>query len=207
MDEALPESLKGFDISEGLSRLQGNRILYRKLILNFVDSCREGIAQIGTAIETRNYREIMQQAHSIKGSAGNLAAKGVQTAAMSLEHLNIDSSDASPPLEALNKEFERLNRAAEIMFSSVEALGGGSKRTASREDAIIDGIPPENRKDFALRIKDAAELGDINTLQAVAGEIDTHFGSQQNIGKRLGKLADAFDLDGCAQLAKVLIDE
>ena len=207
VDGALPESLKGFDISEGLSRLQGNRTLYHKLILEFADSCREGIDQIETAMEARTYSEIMQQAHSIKGSAGNLAAKGIQTAAMSLEHLMINSSEAAPPLDALNKEFERLTRAAEIMFSSVEALGGVPKREASRENAIIDGIPPENRKDFAARIKDAAEMGDITTLQAVADEIDEHFGSQQNIGKRLVELADAFDLDGCAHLVKVLIEE
>ncbi len=39
-EEELPESLPGFDLSDGLKRLQGNKRLYRKLLLSFAtDYC------------------------------------------------------------------------------------------------------------------------------------------------------------------------
>jgi CheY-like chemotaxis protein len=34
-EDELPESLAGFDLADGLSRLQGNKKLYRKLLLSF----------------------------------------------------------------------------------------------------------------------------------------------------------------------------
>ena len=34
-DDDLPDALPGFDIEQGLKRLQGNRKLYRKLLLDF----------------------------------------------------------------------------------------------------------------------------------------------------------------------------
>ncbi len=207
VDDVLPEMLKGFDISEGLGRLQGNRTLYRKLILKFADSCREGIDQIQAAIKTRNYSEILQLAHNIKGSAGNLGAKGVQAAAMSLEHLIKNSKDLTPPHDTLSQNFIKLNRAADIMFKSVEDLGDRYKKTSLTDNMTIDGIPLEKRKDLVLRIKEAAEMGDITSLQSIAADLEKQFGDQQNFSQRLVELAEAFDLDGCAQLAGVLNDE
>ena len=207
VDDVMPETLKGFDISEGLDRLQGNRKLYRKLILKFADSCRAAIDQIQIAIKSCNYSEILQQSHNIKGSAGNLGAKGVQAAAMSLEHLIKNSKDLIPPQDTLNQNFMKLNRAADIIFKSVEKLGDRSEKTSLTDNITIDGIPLAKRKDLEMRIKEAAEMGDIISLQSIAADLDKQFGDQQTFSQRLVELAEAFDLDGCAQLAGVLTDE
>jgi PAS domain S-box-containing protein len=200
----LPETLRGFDLAEGLTRLQNNRTLYRKLILQFADSCREGIGQIQTAIDTQNYEEILQLAHSIKGSAGNLAAKEIQAAAMALEHMVKNHPQGSPPLEALHLDFENLQRAADNMFASVEALGGVHKEVAATGGDMTDGVPPEHLNALAGRIKDAAEMGDMTELQAIAAELEDQFGNTQSLSRRIVELAEAFDLDGLAALAQAL---
>jgi HPt (histidine-containing phosphotransfer) domain-containing protein len=205
----LPETLTGFDLDEGLARLQGNRQLYRKLILTFADSCREGIEQIETAIAEENYPEVLQQAHSIKGSAGNLAAKDVQAAAMALEHLVKHNPDAAPPADALFSEFEALQNAADILFASIGTIGGGLENTVSdggdtADGVTTEGIPAEDRKMLAARIKDAAEMGDMTELQAIAADLDSQMGSKQSLSRKIIALADAFDLDGLGALAAEL---
>ncbi len=202
----LPETLDGFNLTDGLARLQGNRKLYRKLILTFADSCRDGIEQIEAAIAGENYHEVLQQAHSIKGSAGNLAAKGVQAAAMALEHLVKNRPGEAPPPDALKTEFEKLNRAADIMFASVATIGGGTDKAVSAGGDTVDGdkadgIPAEDRKALAARIKDAAEMGDMTELQAIAADLDSQLGSKQSLSRKIITLADAFDLDGLGELA------
>jgi len=203
-EDELPEYLPGFNLAEGIKRLHGNKMLYRKLIIQFADSCRESIGQIEAALEAQNYGEILQQAHSIKGSAGNLAANGVQAAAMSLEHRIQISPELEPPLDTLTQDVEKLTRSAGIMLNSVEALGGTPEAARSAGLIMIDGLPPENRKKLALQIKDAAEIGDINALHDIARELAKHFGDEQNLSEQIEALADALDLDGCARLAEVL---
>jgi CheY-like chemotaxis protein len=199
--EDLPETLAGFDLPEGLKRLQGNRALYRKLILKFADSCRDGMAQIEKAIKTRNHDEIMQLAHSIKGSAGNLAARDLQDAAMGMEHLIKDHPDAPPSADDLNAACAELGRAVDTIFAAADALGGVQAEAGIRDGDITAGIPPEDRQGLAARIRDAAEMGDMTELQAIAAELDARIGDQQSLGRRIDELAEGFDLEGLAQLA------
>nr|MDJ0888451.1 Hpt domain-containing protein [Desulfobacterales bacterium] len=201
----LPETLPGFDLAQGLRRLQGNRTLYRKLILQFADSCREGIAQLRTAIESMRHEEILQVAHSIKGSAGNLAAEDVQAAAMALEHLVKDRPDEPPPMEALKPAFEKLEQASAAMFGSVAALGGEPQDAAPEDGDVTAGIPPDDLATLATRIREAAEMGDMTELQAIAAELDQQFGAKQSLSRSIVDLADDFDLDGLGELAKELV--
>ncbi|MDJ0804451.1 MAG: Hpt domain-containing protein, partial [Desulfobacterales bacterium] len=201
----LPETLTGFDIAEGLSRLQGNRQLYRKLILSFADSCREGIAQIRNAIAEENCPEVLHQAHSIKGSSANLAAKDVQAAAMALERLVKDHPQGTPSTDALNAAFESLNRVAHTLFVSVEAIAGAPEDDVAAEADITASIPTGDLASLASRIKDAAEMGDMTELQTIAADLDAQYGDKQTLSRKIADLADDFDLDGLGELAEELV--
>ncbi len=200
----LPDTLKGFNLAEGLSRLQGNRALYRKLIQQFAATCREGIEKLQAAVDNRDYGEILQQAHSIKGSAGNLAAKGVQAAAMGLEHLVKDNTDAPPSADVLHAELGKLGRAAAIMFASVSELGAMQENAAPDDGDVTAGIPPDDLATLATRIKGAAEMGDMTELQAIAAELDQQFGAKQSLSRSIVDLADGFDLERLGELADAL---
>ncbi len=205
VETELPDTLKGFDLAEGLNRLQGNRSLYRKLILQFAESCRESIGRIEKSIQAGDQKEIMQLAHSIKGSAGNLAAKGVQAAAMALEHLVKDDRDEPPSADALSTTFDKLGQAAGMMFASVEALRGGPKDAAPDDGDVTAGIPPDDLAALAARIREAAEMGDMTELQTIAAELDALFGGKQALSRKIADLADDFDLDGLGELAEELV--
>ena len=203
-DPVLLETLDGFDIADGLQRLQGNRSLYRKLILKFADNCRNSIAQINTAIESQNYNGVLQASHNIKGSAGNLGAKPLESAAMALKHLVRKNPDSPPPIDTIKGKFEKLKCVADKMFKAIETLGEAGEKASTKGGDVTTGIPKEHRMDLALRIKDAAEMGDMTELQTIAEELYRNFGDQQSLSKRIIDLVDAFDLDGLAILAESL---
>ena len=143
-DPVLAETLVGFDIPEGLRRLQGNRSLYRKLILKFADSCRSGIEQINVAIASNKFQEILQVSHSIKGSAGNLAAKDLESAALALENSVRNDANSSPLIDTVKAEFDNLKRVADKMFKVLESLGGAEVKTTNEDGDVTAGIPKEH---------------------------------------------------------------
>jgi hypothetical protein len=53
-------------------------------------------------------------------------------------------------------------------------------------------------------VRDAAEMGDVTTLNAIAEEIKTHSDSCVPLSKQIVQLAEDFDLDGIQKLADEL---
>ena len=88
-DHALPDTLPGLEIATALQQLDGNHKLLRSLLLEF----EQGFADVefkirsdledGSSDDQLKAAEIM--AHSVKGMAGNLAAKDLFSAAKQLE--------------------------------------------------------------------------------------------------------------------------
>ena len=68
-------------------------------------------------------------------------------------------------------------------------------------DEEIAAIPSEFAQDIAKRIRDAAEMGDVTTLSAIAEEIRTRSDSCIPLSKQIVQLAEDFDLDGIQKLA------
>lgn len=81
----LPDRLSGFDIEEGLKRLQGNRDLYRKLLIRFANGYAHAPDQLRSAIDEARIDDAQRQAHTLKGVAGNLSAPDLHKTAADLE--------------------------------------------------------------------------------------------------------------------------
>ena len=58
--------------------------------------------------------------------------------------------------------------------------------------------------DIAKRIRDAAEMGDVKTLDAIAEEIKDQSDSCMLLSKQIIQMAEDFDLDGLQKLADKL---
>jgi len=82
---SLPE-LEGVDTESGLAVIQGNLKLYRKLLFKFRDSQSDFVAQFRAATNAPGDPDIQERyAHTLKGIAGTIGAKGVQNTAAKLE--------------------------------------------------------------------------------------------------------------------------
>ncbi|MGV3531543.1 MAG: response regulator [Chthoniobacteraceae bacterium] len=103
--EALPPA-EGFDAEEGLRRVGGNRALYEKLVRQFIAQEANAPEQIARQIAAGDYASAGRTAHTIKGVAGNLGAKGVQATAADLEKA-IQREASTADVEELRLRFAR----------------------------------------------------------------------------------------------------
>jgi two-component system sensor histidine kinase/response regulator len=82
----LPE-IEGLDAQDGLTRVAGNRKLYVKLLRQFVEQQGPALEQISAALAKGDTALAERLAHTLKGVAGNIGAKGVQATAGVVEKL------------------------------------------------------------------------------------------------------------------------
>jgi hypothetical protein len=68
----------------------------------------------------------------------------------------------------------------------------------------VASIPSELAEDIAGRIRAAAEMGDVTTLNAIAEEIKDQSDSCAPLSKQIVQMADDFELDGIIKLAAAL---
>ena len=77
--------LPGIDVGLGLSRVNNNRKLYRKLLIRFHDDYQDMIKQFTTALDAGDQELAVRLAHTIKGLAGTIGATDLQKKAALLE--------------------------------------------------------------------------------------------------------------------------
>jgi HPt (histidine-containing phosphotransfer) domain-containing protein len=143
--------------------------------------------------------------HNLKGLAGNLAAIDLQAASADLEKLVKGSGMKTPSTKELNWKFSVLENALNQALESVQTLGESAKENICKlSDEEIAAIPAELVQDIAKRIRDAAEMGDVTTLNAIADEIGARSDSCIPLSKRIIQMVGDFDLDGIQKLADAL---
>jgi CheY-like chemotaxis protein len=204
-EDELPEYLPGFDLADGLKRLQGNKKLYRRLLLSFATDYGGAANDIRIALEAKDFERSHSLVHNIKGLAGNLAATDLQTATVNLEKLVKGVQKKTPPAKELNLKFSELENALNRALESAQSLGvSAEENVCELSDEEISDIPAELAQDIAKRIRDAAEMGDVTTLNTIAEEIKTHSDTCIPLSKQIIQMAEDFDLDGIQKLADEL---
>jgi HPt (histidine-containing phosphotransfer) domain-containing protein len=96
--------VEGLDTADGLSRVAGNRKLYLKLLRQFVEQQGPAGGQICEALVTGEAKVAERLAHTVKGVAGSLGARGVQVVAAKLEKA-VAGSASEAELTPLLAEF------------------------------------------------------------------------------------------------------
>ena len=204
-EDELPEYLPGFDLADGLRRLQKNKRLYRKLLLSFAKDYNAVANEIRQSLDAEDFGQARSLVHNLKGLAGNLAATDLQAAAGNLEKLVKGVETKNPPAEELNLKFSDLENALNQALESAQSLGASAEENIDKlsTEALAD-IPTELSQDIAKRIHDAAEMGDITTLNAIAEEIKDQSDFCMQLSKQIIQMAEDFDLDGIQKLAGAL---
>jgi hypothetical protein len=134
-----------------------------------------------------------------------LEAIDLQAAAVNMEKLvkGVDKQD--PSSKQLNLKLSELENALMHALESVQRLGVSPEENAGElSDGEIAALPSEFAQDIAKRIRDAAEMGDVMALNAIAEEVKTHSDSCVPLSKQIVHMAEDFDLDGIQKLADAL---
>jgi HPt (histidine-containing phosphotransfer) domain-containing protein len=185
--------------------LQGNKRLYRKLLLNFATDYSESANDIRIALDSKDFEQAHSLVHNLKGLAGNLAATELQAAAVNLEKIVKGVGNKTPPAKELNLKLSELESALNQALESAQSLGVfAEENVCILSDEEIAAVSAELAQDIAKRIRDAAEMGDVTTLNAIAEEIRASSDSCVPLSKQIIQMVDDFDLDGIQKLADAL---
>ena len=204
-----PDSLPGFDLNEGLRRLQGNTDLYRRLLLSFSKQYAQAIDNIRQAIEDGHLDKAHSLVHGIKGTAGNLAAKQLYSAAIGLEKV-VRRSDRNKrlPQEVVANSLAEFSTALNQVLEAINILAPTKigEQSQVNTDAII-GLPVDVAKNAAKRLREAAELGDLTELETIAEEFTARTPAFSKYAFKITQMAEDFDFDGIIKLAEKLLHQ
>jgi PAS domain S-box-containing protein len=204
-EKQLPEFLEGFDLTDGLKRLQGNQRLYLRLLTNFAADYGEVTKDIRKALDAKDFDHAHSLVHNLKGLAGNLSATGLQAAAVNMEKLVKGIDPKAPPSKQLNSRLAQLEAALSQALNSVHSLDVSAvEKVCKLSDEELADMATELSLDIAKRLRDAAELGDVTTLTSIAEEISARSDSGIPLSKKIIQLTEEFDLDGIQTLADAL---
>jgi two-component system, sensor histidine kinase and response regulator len=198
----LPDVLPGFDLKEGLRRLRGNGVLYRRLLVNFADQFTGAAKALRRALDEGDLGCVAQQVHAIKGVAGNLAAASLQSASAALEVLVSQSCPAHPPRAVdLENAYGAFASALDLAVAAAGSLtpAGDSPKESLRAVAA-PALRPEIAEDRLAALRAAAELGDVSELVALARDMSAGPGELSKTADRILRMAEDFDVEGILEL-------
>ncbi|MBF0454105.1 MAG: response regulator [Magnetococcales bacterium] len=81
----LPSSLPGLDLDVGRKHLSGNEPLFIRLLGEFYHDYQHSVETIRSSLSAGELQTAQRVAHTLKGVAGSLGAKAVQSAALAVE--------------------------------------------------------------------------------------------------------------------------
>ena len=201
----LPKSLPGFDVEDGLKRLQGNEKLYRKLLLDFGAKYTGTAAEIRRVLDDKNFEQAHSLVHNLKGLAGNLAATDLQTAAIELEKLVKGGLMKGLSIQKMNQTFEGLEKALQKALASVRVLGSPAPEKPARPHSqTLAKLPPELARQATDGIRQAVEMGDVTRIKSMAADFNSRSEAFVPIGNRFIQMAEDFDFEGILKLADEL---
>jgi PAS domain S-box-containing protein len=200
-EPGLPDSLPGFDLAEGLNRLQGNQKLYRKLLLDFGAKYTTAAAEIRQALNSRDFEQAHSLIHNLKGLAGNLAASALQAAAIEIEKLVKGDQKQQASRKQLDQKFATLETAINQALEAVQTLGPvPAEKTEQPSAGAMTAIPPDVAAEAISRIKEPAEMGDVTQIKSIAEELKSKSETFAPISDKFIHLAEDFDFEGISKL-------
>jgi HPt (histidine-containing phosphotransfer) domain-containing protein len=201
--QPFPDILDGFDLMDGLKRLGGNKALYRKLLTGFATRYSQTAGSLRETMDAGGYRQAHQIIHDIKGLAGNLAALDLQASAAELEKLIKHADENKPPSpEAITKAFLSFETRMAQALRSAQSLGPSAPEPSPPPPAeSAGGLPPDLAAEAAGRLREAAEMGDVSGLKAIAEDLALRSKNFTPYQGRITELAEDFDFEGILKLA------
>jgi two-component system, sensor histidine kinase and response regulator len=202
-EDDLPESLAGFDLAAGLTRLSGNKRLYRKLLLDFGANYGSAAADIREAVAADDFKHAHSLVHNLKGLAGNLAATDLQAAAVAMEKLVKGQAAETASNNELNRQVAALESALAQALDAVQTIAPMTEKvTVASTGDDMPSLPPELAKMMAARISAAAEMGDVMQIKSIADDLKSESDAAASFCNRIVRLAQDFDFDAIQKLMR-----
>jgi HPt (histidine-containing phosphotransfer) domain-containing protein len=156
---SLPE-IDSVDLAAGLQRVNGNKQLYRDLLMQFAAGQSGVESQIIAALHDGDDSLVEQIAHTVKGVAGNIGVTNVFTAAAKLESA---AREKVPAVAALVEEFTL------VLCRQIHAIRWALRDVAPEKEAQAKGAhDPRAISAAIVQLRACLESSDVEALEAFA---------------------------------------
>jgi len=190
----LPE-IAGVNLADGLKRVAGNRKLYRDLLGQFAAKQGDAAAQVSAALASGDVKLAERIAHTVKGVAGNIGIKELQSSAQVLEKAIREGEGTVPAL---------LRQFASLLGTQVHAIEKalGDSAPARPEQARTSPFDGAEASKAIARLRTLLEASDGDAGEAFSDLRDAVAGAVER--PRLDALSASInDFDFEAALVKL----
>ena len=179
-NEVLPE-FTTIDTSVGLAVTQNDVSFYRRLLIKFRDGQRDFESTFRAAIESGDATAAERAAHSLKGIAGSIGARAVQSAAAVLE-ANLRSDDST------ESELAAVSTALEAVIEELNDLD-------IQESAPLQMVDMDSTKESIRRLRSLLaddDTGAWDAASALKSMVNTEL---QPLVMEISDAVDRYDFD------------
>lgn len=153
-EKAIEFNFAGINEINGLKRMMGNKNTFMKVIEAFISEFGDAANRISEYRSAENKEALLYYLHSLKGSAGNIAAESLYSKAAEIEKKLKEQSAIA------DEEFEELYRLIEEVLSNSRFFEEAAAKN------IIDTInimKIPNMKEMLIKLKDSLEIGSFDS--------------------------------------------
>jgi CheY-like chemotaxis protein len=146
--------LPGIDLGAGMTSTMGNAQLYRRLLRRFSEEQQTFEVQFQAAWQGGDLSTATRLAHTLKGTAGTIGARGVQQTAAALEAACSEQSEQSAQSEQADAESAQVEDALQALLAQLrpvlvglqaldagEGTGAGHPGSVDRSAARLEQAP------------------------------------------------------------------
>ncbi|MDA8388304.1 MAG: response regulator [Nitrospiraceae bacterium] len=197
----LPDSLPGINMDAALKLVAGNKKLFRNILIEFADSFRGAHEEISALLADGKTAEAGRLTHTIKGTAGNIGAHGLQHAASALEE-GLKENDGKKSGEALASFKAELNLVLDASAAVTPVKTPARRGTAGgTENGASSGFSREKAWELGNLLRELEEKVRENSFDAPQffediGDISGAAGFAPEEMEEIGKALNGFDYDG-----------
>ena len=139
----LPENLAGFSLAQGLARLEGNVGLYLRLLKEFVTDYGSIVREIREALDKQEQEHAERILHTLKGVAGNLGARDLAAAALTLEQAIKGQGQAHEQLTQFESALQEVLQSLALLSEWQRNMATASESQPPQDDKGIAGLMAE----------------------------------------------------------------
>ena len=191
-DEIKFPELPGIDKTAGLKIVGGNKKLYQKLLLKFLQDFSRVKEDITRALSEKSFKDAERLVHTVHGVAANIGANILAEAARELE-AGISKGKKSVKGN-LTKNF------SDALGQVLETLNKMASETKVEQRYSFDPTKIKVPESIIISIKENIQNGLISELEEFYSEIKRIEPGGQGLVDHLSELADNFDDEGFLKL-------
>lgn len=194
----LPQ-LTGIDCNAGLTITQGNKKLYRRLLIKFLQNEQNFSEQFSQARLSDDVDAATRVAHTLKGVAGNIGAHDIQKAASDLEKICQIKGDN----HAIGIALEALEMVLMPVLDSLKQLLPQEQTPTNDQAVNIAELSPLFQNLMELLLDDDADA--VEVLEEIISMIGENKAARQL--NELRNLIEHYSYDEAIELVKAIAEQ